>query len=215
MNLDQDYQLLNEHLLAPHTGTAIVIRKGQVLRLIDVEGQQVVDLTSYSYPNPLEYLSSPRTMDYNNKIYFTTDDVLYSNQSKPMWTITEDSVGKHCFLFAPCDQRMFEITYGIPEPHPNCFDNLSSSLSKFGIQPTQIFVPFNIFMNAEINNEGEIEIHPPTSRPGDSIDLRAEQDLIVGISACSAYKSNNYTFGQIKLQIYSREVLNYPEAFRC
>jgi uncharacterized protein YcgI (DUF1989 family) len=70
-------------------------------------------------------------------------------------------------------------------------------------------------MHAEITNTGKIEIHPPTSKPGDFIDLHAEQDLIVGISACSAYKSNNYTFGQIKLQVYSQEVLNYSETFRC
>jgi len=206
MKQNQDYQLIETHLLEPHTGAAFVIRKYQILRVIDVEGQQVVDLVSYSHQNPQEYLSSPRTMDYNNKIYFTKGDLLYSDQSKPMWTIIEDTVGKHCFLFAPCDQRMFEITYGVTEPHPNCFDNLSGTLSQFGIQPAKIFVPFNIFMHARVANTGEIEIQPPLSKPGDFIDLRAEADLIVGISACSAYKSNNYTFSQIRLEIYSQEV---------
>jgi len=203
---NQDYQLIETHLLEPHTGAAFVVRKEQILRVIDVEGQQVVDLVSYSHQNPQEYLSSPRTMDYNNKIYFTKDDLLYSDQSNPMWTIVEDTVGKHCFLFAPCDQKMFEITYGVTEPHPNCSDNLSGCLSQFGIQPAQIFVPFNIFMQARIANSGEIEIQAPISKPGDFIDLRAEADLIVGISACSAYKSNNYTFSQIRLEIYSQEL---------
>lgn len=205
MNLSQDDHLFEEYLLEPHSGMAFRILKRQILRIIDVEGGQVADLTSYSQQNPQEYLSSPRTIDLNNKIYFSSDDVLYSDQSKPMWTITEDTVGKHCFLFAPCDQRMFEITYGIMEPHPNCFENLCGSMSQFGIQPTQIFVPLNIFMNAKINNKGEIEILPPTSKPDDFIDLRAEQDMIVGISACSAYKSNNYTFSQIRLEIYSEK----------
>jgi uncharacterized protein YcgI (DUF1989 family) len=123
-----------------------------------------------------------------------------------MWTIIDDTVGKHWFLFAPCDQKMFEITYGITEPHPNCFDNLSGTLSQFGIQPAQIFVPFNIFMHARVADSGEIEIQSPISKPGDFIDLRAEVDLIVGISACSAYKSNNYTFSQIRLEIFSRGV---------
>jgi len=203
---NQDYQLIEAHLLEPHTGAAFVVRKYQILRVIDVEGQQVVDLVSYSQQNPQEYLSSPRTLDYNNKIYFTKDDLLYSDQSNPMWTIVEDTVGKHCFLFAPCDQRMFEITYGVSEPHPNCFDNLSGCLSQFGIQPAQIFVPFNIFMQARVANTGEIEIQAPISKPSDFIGLRAEMDLIVGISACSAYKSNNYTFSQIKLEIYSQEL---------
>ncbi|MGB3703267.1 MAG: urea carboxylase-associated family protein, partial [Anaerolineales bacterium] len=169
----------------------------------DIEGGQVADLVSYTDQSPQEYLSSPRTMDYNNKIYFSTDDVLYSDQSRPMWTITDDTVGKHCFLFAPCDQRMFEISYGVTEPHPNCFDNLSGSLSHFGIQPNQIFIPFNIFMNFELSDKGEIKIKPPSSKAGDFIDLRAEADLIVGLSACSAYKANDYSFSQIRIEIYS------------
>jgi hypothetical protein len=206
MKHNQDSQLIQTHLLEPHTGAAFVVRKDQILRVIDVEGQQVVDLVSYSQQNPQEYLSSPRTMDYNNKIYFTKDDLLYSDQSNPMWTIIEDTVGKHCFLFAPCDQKMFEITYGVTEPHPNCTDNLSGCLSQFGIQPAQIFIPFNIFMQARIADTGDIEIQSPISKPGDFIGLRAEADLIVGISACSAYKSNNYTFSQIRLEIYSQEL---------
>jgi hypothetical protein len=204
MKQDQDYHLLQTSLLEPRTGTAFEIQKDQIIRIIDLEGQQVVDLVSYSLLNPEEYLSSPRTMDYSNKIYFSTGDVLYSDQSKPMWTIIGDTVGKHCFLFAPCDQRMFEITYGVKESHPNCFDNLSASLTHFGIQPAQIFVPFNIFMHAKISDSGEIDILPPLSNPGDYIDLRAEVDLIIGISACSAYKSNNYKFSQIMLEVYSR-----------
>jgi uncharacterized protein YcgI (DUF1989 family) len=203
MKQDQDYQLLKTYLLEPRTGMAFEIVKDQILRIIDIQGQQVVDLVSYSFHNPGEYLSSPRTMDYNNKIYFSKDDLLYSNLSEPMWKITADTVGKHCFLFAPCDQRMFETTYGEKAPHPNCFDNLSGSLSPFGINPAQIFVPFNIFMHTRVKDNGEIDIQTPLSHPGDFIELRAEMDLIVGMSACSAYKSNNYTFSQIKLEIYS------------
>jgi len=203
MKQEQDYQHLQTSLLEPRTGTAFEIQKGQVLRIIDIQGQQVVDLVSYSSLDHKEYLSSPRTMDYNNKIYFSTGDVLYSDQSRQMWTITDDTVGKHCFLFAPCDQRMFEISYGVEEPHPNCFDNLSTNLTQYGIPPEQIFVPFNIFMHARISDSGEIDILPPLSNPGDYIEMRAERDLIVGISACSAYKSNNYNFSKIRLEIYS------------
>lgn len=204
MNLDRDYQQISEIVLEPHTGMAFTIEKDQVLRVTDIEGSQVVDLVSYRHRDAQQYLSSPRTMDYNNKVYFTTGDILYSDQSEPMWTILDDTVGKHCFLFAPCDQKMFELTYDVTESHPNCFDNLSGSLSPYGIAPQQIFIPFNIFMHAEITKSGEIEIRPPLSNPGDFIELRAEMDMIVGISVCSAYKSNNYTFSQIRLEIFSQ-----------
>jgi uncharacterized protein YcgI (DUF1989 family) len=191
------------HLLEPHTGMALKIRADQILRITDIEGSQIVDLVSYSQQNPQEYLSSPRTVDFNSKIFFSTADILYSDQSISMWTITDDKVGRHCFLFAPCDQKMFEITYEVTEAHPNCFDNLSHSLAPFGIKPAQIFVPFNIFMNARINENGKIDILPPLSKPGDVIELRAEMDMIVGISTCSAYKSNDYSFSPIRLEVFS------------
>jgi uncharacterized protein YcgI (DUF1989 family) len=206
MTFNQEHQLVLEKEIAPHTGTSFSIEKNQVLRVTDVKGSQVVDLVSYSDCSPRQYLSSPRTMDYNNKIYFTTGDLLYSDQSDSMWTILDDLVDKHCFIFAPCDQKMFERSYDVDEPHPNCFENLSSSLSQFGIQPGEIFIPFNIFMHAEFTESGKIEIKPPRSKPGDFIVLRAEMDMNVGISACSAYKANDYSFGPIRLEIFSLAV---------
>jgi uncharacterized protein YcgI (DUF1989 family) len=204
MNSDQRYKIIDSFRLEPHTGLVLEIQKRQVLRVITVEGGQVVDLVGYSKEDPQEYLSSPRTMDLNNRIYFSTGDVLYSDQSNPMWTIMEDKVGQHCFIFAPCDQKMFEITYGVTDAHPNCFDNLSNNLAQFGIQSGQIFVPFNIFMNARIHNNGEISIQPPRSKSGDFIDLKAETDMIVGLSACSAYKANDNSFSSIQLEIFSK-----------
>jgi len=203
MKTNQEYHSTETHLLEPHTGLAIDIRKDHLLRITDIEGGQVVDLVSYSHQNPQEYLSSPRTMDLNSKFYFSTGDILYTDQSNPMWRITNDKVGRHCFIFAPCDQKMFEVSYGVTDPHPNCFDNLVQNLTPFGILPGQIFVPFNIFMNAGINQKGEIDIQPPRSKAGDFIELRAEMDMIVGISACSAYKANDFSFGPITLEIFS------------
>ncbi|MGW8226022.1 MAG: DUF1989 domain-containing protein [Anaerolineales bacterium] len=201
---EASYQLTEKFVIEPHTGKAFTLKRFQILRIIDIEGTQVVDLTSFVTQNTQEYLSSPRSIDLNGKIYFNTGDQLYSDQSNPMWTILKDTVGNHCFLFAPCDQKMFEISYGATGPHPNCFDNLRISLSPFGIQTAQIFIPFNIFMNFELTNQGEIKIQPPSSKAGDFIDLRAEKDLIVGLSACSAYKANNYTFSQIGVEIYTQ-----------
>lgn len=203
MNSNKAYHKIKTHHLEPRTGMAFQVLKDQILRVVDIEGGQVVDLVSYSKKDAHEYLSSPRTMDFNNKVYFSTGDVLYSDRSNPMWTIRDDKVGRHCFIFAPCDQKMFEITYDVTQPHPNCFDNLSKSLAPFGILPAQIFVPFNIFMNARIDNNGEIDIHPPRSKPGDFIDLKAEMDMIVGVSACSAYRANDYSFGPVRLELFS------------
>ncbi|MEA2603354.1 MAG: uncharacterized protein QOF89_4346 [Acidobacteriota bacterium] len=190
--------------LAPQTGTAFPLAKGQVLRVIDPEGEQVSDFIAFSQTDPAEWLSSGRTLDYNNTIYLTTGHILYSNRSRPMLTILEDRVGRHDFLYTPCSPETFELLY--PEHrgyHPSCFENLWRSLQPFGIAPDAIPTTFNLFMNVDVLPSGELRIGPPRSKAGDFIDLRAEMDLLVGVTACSAEMSNNYRFKPIDLEIRS------------
>ena len=189
--------------LPPRTGAAFEVKAGEILRVLDVAGEQVVDLVCFARADPSEYLSSARSIDYNNKIYLTVGDVLYSDCSRPMLAIVEDTVGKHDFLFAPCSPEMFRITYGVTEPHPNCLENLAAALAPYGIRPTNISVAFNVFMNAGISTDGAISISPPRSNAGDYIDVQALMDLIVGVSACSAEKCNNYRCTPVDVAIFS------------
>lgn len=188
--------------LEPQTGTGFEIQCGELLRITDPQGEQVSDLTSFSRAYPAEWLSSGRSIDYANTIYVTTGCVLYSNRSRPMWTIVDDTVGRHDFLLTPCSPQTFEIIYKNHERHPSCFDNLSSALSPFGIRPDAIPTTLNMFMNVEIAASGELRILPPRSRPGDYLLLRAEMDMIVGVTACSAELSNNGMFKPIDIDLY-------------
>lgn len=187
--------------LEPQTGVAFTLDRGQVLRITDPEGEQVSDLTSFARDDHAEWLSSGRTIDYNNTIYLTTDHILYSNRSRPMFTVIEDTVGRHDFLLTPCSPETFKILYDNHDYHPSCFENLWRNLAPFGIQPDMIPTTFNIFMNVLVAASGELTIDPPPSRAGDFIRLRAEMDLIVGVTACSAEKSNNFRFKPIDVQI--------------
>jgi len=187
--------------LAPQTGTAFQLQAGQQLRVIDIEGEQVADLTAFNAAAKSEWLSSGRTIDYANRIYVTTNDVLYSNRSRPMLTIIADDVGRHDFLLTPCSPETFQIIYKSDAPHPSCFGNLATHLAPFGISPDAIPTTFNIFMNVQVGANGELKILPPRSQAGESIVLRAEMDLIVGLTACSAEMSNNYSFKPIGFEI--------------
>src|SRR6266576_6037415 len=183
--------------LAPQSGTAFELNEGDVLRVIDREGEQVADLTAFNRTDINEWLSSGRTIDYANTIYLTTNHVLYSNRSRPMFTITEDEVGRHDFLLTPCSRETFQIIYKDQADHPSCFGNLSQHLASFGISADSIPTTFNIFMNVEIDPAGQLAILPPRSNAGNTITLRAEIDLIVGLTACSAEMSNNHRFKSI------------------
>ena len=188
--------------LEPQTGMAFSALRGQEIRVIDTEGEQVADLTCFAGRDTEEYLSSGRTIDYNEKIYLTTGDTLYSNLSNPMLTITDDPVGKHDFLFAPCSREMFRLTYGERDPHPNCLDNLAKSLGPFGIRASQIPIAFNIFMNTAISPDGAITVKTPLSRAGDYIELQARMDLIIGVTACSAGKCDNFRCTAVDIEVY-------------
>lgn len=118
-----------------------------------------------------------------------------------MFTIMEDDVGRHDFLLTPCSRETFEIIYKNTEPHPSCFENLWRNLGEFGIAPDNIPTTFNIFMNVEVAKDGTLKVLPPLSKAGDALTLRAETDLIVGLTACSAEMSNNYRFKPIGYEI--------------
>jgi uncharacterized protein YcgI (DUF1989 family) len=199
--------------LEPQTGGALTIAKGQLLRIIDPRGEQVSDLMSFARDDTREWLSSGRTIDYANTIYVTTGHTLYSHRSRPMWTIVADTVGRHDFLLTPCSPDTFRIIYGTTGHHPSCLENLATALAPFGIAPDTIPTTFNVFMNVEIRPNGELDILPPRSRAGDYIVLRAEMDMIVGITACSAELSNNGTFKPIDVELLASEAsLPIPKA---
>jgi uncharacterized protein YcgI (DUF1989 family) len=122
-----------------------------------------------------------------------------------MWTIVEDTVGRHDFLLTPCSPDTFRIIYGTTGHHPSCFANLASALAPFGIAPDTIPTTLNVFMNVEVQPNGELRILPPRSRAGDHIVLRAEMDMIVGVTACSAELSNNGSFKPIDVELLSPE----------
>lgn len=187
--------------IPPQSGTGFALAAGEVLRVIDPLGEQVSDLIAFSRSEPGEWLSSGRSFDYNNTIYMTAGHVLYSNRSRPMLTIVEDTVGRHDFLYTPCSPETFSILYKTTGHHPSCFENLVRGLAPYGIAPDRIPTTLNIFMNVDVAPDGTLTIHPPRSRAGDCITLRAEMDLVVGLTACSAEMSNNYRFKPIDFEI--------------
>ncbi|MDQ6931957.1 MAG: urea carboxylase-associated family protein [Candidatus Eremiobacteraeota bacterium] len=189
--------------LGPQTGTAFVLRKGQSLRIIDPQGQQVADLAAFCAGATDEWLSSGRTFDYNQTIYVTSGAILYSNRSNPMFRIGEDRVGRHDFLLTPCSEEMFKLLGRCDGPHPSCLENLTSALQPFGITSDRIPTTFNVFMNVEVSSSGSLSVGKPQSRAGDFVDLEALCELIVGLTACSSEDSNSGVCKPIDFSVLS------------
>ena len=188
-------------LIPPRSGLAFRLDQSQVLTVTDIEGVQVADLLAYNAADVREVISSGRTIDYAETIRLTTGDTLYSNRSRAMLSIVEDSVGVHDFLLTPCSEATFRHFYPGQPVHRGCFGNLADALAPYGIEPDMIPIAFNIFMNVPIGIDGKVRVEPPVSKAGDSIRFRAEMPLIIGLTACSAYSSNGGSFKPIGYSI--------------
>jgi uncharacterized protein YcgI (DUF1989 family) len=190
------------HEIAPRSGVAFELARGQRLRVIDPEGEQVADLLAYNRHEVGEALSSGRSLDYASCIYLTTGHSLYSNRSNVLLKIVEDTVGRHDFLLTPCSAEMFRILYGDSQPHRGCFGNLAWALEPYGVVPDSIPTAFNIFMNVSVDAQtGRLRVDPPLSRAGDHIVFEACMDLVIGLTACSAGQSNNFRYKPIHYEV--------------
>jgi uncharacterized protein YcgI (DUF1989 family) len=176
--------------IAPMSGRAWRVGAGEVVRVVDLEGSQVADVFLVDAGDVTDGLSNGRTFDYGGTLSLTTGARLYSSRSWLLATIVHDDVGAHDFLYAPCSQAMFERQYGVTAPHPNCYENLTTALGEFGVPAATVTIPFNAFMRTTVAPDGRLTIHPPRSRAGDAIEIQAERDLLVAVSACSASVAN-------------------------
>jgi len=188
-------------VIEKQTGTAFVLKKGQKLKVIDPQGEQVSDMVLFNFEDTREKISSGKTLDFEESILITKGDFLWSNRSQKMMKILEDTNGRNDFLLAPCSPETFQIMYKNPEYHPSCFENLYTNLSAFGITPDEVPTAFNIFMNVQFAADGKLSVDPPLSKAGDYVLFQAEMELIVALTACSAEDSNNGSYKPINYEI--------------
>jgi len=200
MGLPVQGQALTE--IPPRSGTAFELEQGQTLTIVDPEGGQVADLVVFAAADPREVLSNGRTFDYEQTLALTAGNRLWSNRSRPLLTIERDDVGTHDFLLAPCSRDTWRICYGgAHDDVPGCLGNLAAALAPYGIGPDAIPTAFNVFMRVDVGPGGRLAVLPPRSRAGDAFVVRAQERLVVGLTACSAEQSCNGRFKPIRYGI--------------
>lgn len=188
--------------IPPRSGTAFVLERGATLTVVDPLGEQVADLVAFAHGDPREHLSNGRTFDYEATLTLTTGHRLWSNRSRPLLTIVRDDVGTHDFLLTPCSRETWQICYGgRHDDVPGCFGNLASALAPFGVEPDRIPTTFNVFMRVDVDPAGRLSVRVPCSHAGDAFSVRAEERLVVGLTACSAAGSCNGRFKPIRYAV--------------
>ena len=112
-------KVLREQIVAPAGYFSGEIRRGQVLRITDIEGQQVADLVTISADNIAEKLSVMNTISLNKQVFPRVGYVLYSDEARGMMTIIADTCGVHDMLAGACSSFTNEKRYGVKDTK-NC-----------------------------------------------------------------------------------------------
>ena len=188
------------HRIEKATGVGFTLEEGEMLRVIDPYGGQVSDLFCVGLENTGERLNAGRTFDYEETIRLSRGNQLWSNRSRPMLRILEDTCGTHDFLLTPCSEAMYRILYDVAD-HANCLDNLSAGLEPWDVVKDDIGCSFNIFMNVPWDASGAIRVLPPLSKAGDSILFEVLTDLAVALTACPSETTNGGSIGPIDFEI--------------
>ncbi|MBT46687.1 MAG: urea carboxylase-associated protein [Citromicrobium sp.] len=188
--------------IPPRSGAAFVVKKGEAFTVIDPQGSQVSDMIAFVRDDVREVMSNGRTFDYEETIRLTKGNRLWSNRSNVMLTIEDDSLGQHDYLLTPCSEDTFRHFYSDKPVHRGCMGNLEAALAPYGIERDAIPTAFNVFMNVPVDGgSGSLSVDPPTSKPGEAVRFRAHMDLVIGLTACSAYASNGGSFRPIHYRI--------------
>ena len=163
------------------------VKKGQLFRFVDLEGNQAVDTLFYNANDPSEHYSANDTIREQGNIYLSTGSQLLSNEGNVMLTIVADTCGRHDTLGGACSAESNTVRYALEKrPMHNCRDNYLLALAHWdgGLGKRDLVSNVNFFMNVPVTPEGKLTFEDGISAPGKYVEMRAEMDLIILISNC-------------------------------
>jgi uncharacterized protein len=171
-------------VVEPRGGAAVPIAAGERLRIVNIEGGQVVDTWAVNPHDPDEYLSMEHTRVALCKLVPQVGDDLFSCRRRPVLTLVEDtSPGVHDTLMAACDAERYRLL-GVTGVHANCSQNYANALAARGLSTPIVPPPLNLFMNIPWQPDGSLSFEPAPAAAGDYVTLMALMDLVVVLSAC-------------------------------
>lgn len=165
-----------------------LLRRGQVLRIEDLEGNQAVDTLFFAAGDPEEHYSLTRTIQAQGALYLGVGTRLMSNAGRALLSIVADTCGRHDTLGGACSCESNTVRYALEKrPMHACRENYMAAVMGEGpLRLTKRDIPSNInfFMNVPVTPEGGLTFADGISAPGKYVELRAETDVVVLISNC-------------------------------
>jgi uncharacterized protein YcgI (DUF1989 family) len=171
-------------------GGRIDVEKGEILEVLNVDGQQICDFFAFNTDDLSESLSPAHIRSELRRVVLKVGDVLVSCYRNPMFEILEDTCGRHDIVIPPCDPIRYELRFGLKN-HRSCRTNLAEVLADEGIPYAYLPDPVNWFQNTPVMPDGSIERYTSSAVAGDKVVLRALQRVIAVGSACPMIGGSN------------------------
>jgi len=203
LSLDPRQAVQDEIIAAgePWLGT---VEQGQILRIVDLEGNQAVDTLFYNAHNTEERYSAVDTIRAQGNIYLTTGTPLRSNLGASMLTIIEDTCGRHDTLGGACSAESNTVRYAIEKRYMHsCRDNFLLALARHdrGLSKRDLPSNINFFMNVPVTSDGALSFADGISAAGRYVQLRAQMDVLVLISNCPQLNNPCNAYNPTPIQI--------------
>ena len=164
-----------------------LIKAGQVMRIVDLEGNQAVDTLCYNAMDSAERYSANDTIRSQGNIYLTAGSKLISNCGNTLMTIVADTCGRHDTLGGACSAESNSVRYALNKRDMHsCRDSFLSALASnsYGLSKRDLSSNINFFMNVPVRPEGDLQFADGISAAGRYVEMRAEMDVVVLISNC-------------------------------
>jgi urea carboxylase-associated protein 1 len=188
--------------LKPWSG---LVRKGQILRLIDTYGQQAVDTLFYNPHDTAERYSAQDTLRAQGNAYVTVDTKLMSNSGNVMLTVIADSCGRHDTSAGACSCESNTVRFGHHTKFEHaCRENFVCEVARYGMTKRDVVPNINFFMNVPLAPNGDLVIDDGISEPGAHVEMRAEMDVLCVISNCPQINNpcNGFNPTPVEVQIF-------------
>lgn len=182
-------KMSDEFTVTRGTARAYELAKGDIVQIIDVEGQQCSDFMAFrrdGLERGIEQIiDSTATRSMVRHAYPRPGmlDKFFDAEMRPLLTVIQDTCGRHDTFGLACTARGYEDR-GFPG-HLNCSDNISEAMAPFGVAPRAAWPAINFFCNTWVDpHSGAILTEESHSRPGDYVAMRAQEDLVCVSTAC-------------------------------
>jgi urea carboxylase-associated protein 1 len=176
-----------DHVIEAGLGFSRMLTKGQVLRIVDLEGNQAVDTLFYNAKDPSDRYSAVDTIREQKSLYLTTGSVLLSTEGNRLVTIIADTCGRHDTVGGACAAESNQVRYALDKKYMhNCRDSFLLEIQKRLPQMSirDLTHNVNFFMNVPVTPDGKLTFEDGISAPGRYVELIAEMDVTVLISNC-------------------------------